>query len=63
MFYLEARCVSLARAIGAQGVQNGGIDGAAVAGSVPGGVRSLHGREPDGHGCATWSPARATTRS
>jgi propanediol dehydratase large subunit len=41
MFYLEARCVSLARAIGAQGVQNGGIDSAAVAGSVPGGVRSL----------------------
>ncbi len=32
MFYLEARCVALARAIGAQGVQNGGIDSAAVAG-------------------------------
>jgi propanediol dehydratase large subunit len=41
MFYLEARCVSLARAIGAQGVQNGGIDSASVAGSVPRGVRSL----------------------
>ncbi len=41
MFYLEARCVALARALGAQGVQNGGIDSAAVAGSVPGGVRSL----------------------
>jgi len=41
MFYLEARCVSLARAIGAQGVQNGGIDSASVAGSVPGGVRSM----------------------
>ena len=41
MFYLEARCVALARAIGSQGVQNGGIDSAAVAGSVPGGVRSL----------------------
>ena len=41
MFYLEARCVSLARAIGAQGVQNGGIDSASVAASVPGGVRSL----------------------
>ncbi len=41
MFYLEARCVSLARAIGAQGVQNGGIDSASVAGAVPGGVRSL----------------------
>lgn len=41
MFDLEARCVALARAIGAQGVQNGGIDSAAVAGAVPGGVRSL----------------------
>lgn len=41
MFYLEARCVALARAIGAQGVQNGGIDSASVASSVPGGVRSL----------------------
>lgn len=41
MFYLEARCVALARAMGAQGVQNGGIDSAAVAGAVPGGVRSL----------------------
>lgn len=41
MFYLESRCVVLARAIGAQGVQNGGIDSASVAGSVPGGVRSL----------------------
>lgn len=41
MFYLESRCVALARAIGSQGVQNGGIDSAAVAGSVPGGVRSL----------------------
>jgi propanediol dehydratase large subunit len=41
MFYLEARCVALARAIGAQGVQNGGIDSASVAASVPKGVRSL----------------------
>jgi len=41
MFYLESRCVALARAIGSQGVQNGGIDSAAVAGAVPGGVRSL----------------------
>jgi propanediol dehydratase large subunit len=41
MFYLEARCVALARAIGAQGVQNGGIDSASVASSVPKGVRSL----------------------
>ncbi len=41
IFYLEARCVALARAIGAQGVQNGGIDSASVASAVPGGVRSL----------------------
>lgn len=41
MLYLESRCVSLARAIGVQGVQNGGIDGASVAGSVPNGMRGL----------------------
>ncbi|HEX6524245.1 MAG TPA: propanediol/glycerol family dehydratase large subunit [Streptosporangiaceae bacterium] len=41
MLYLEARCVALARAIGAQGVQNGGIDGASVAASVPNGLREL----------------------
>jgi propanediol dehydratase large subunit len=41
MLYLEARCVALARAMGAQGVQNGGIDGASVAGAVPRGVREL----------------------
>jgi propanediol dehydratase large subunit len=41
MLYLEARCVALARAMGAQGVQNGGIDGASVAASVPCGLREL----------------------
>jgi propanediol dehydratase large subunit len=41
MLYLESRCVSLARAMGVQGVQNGGIDGASVAASVPKGVREL----------------------
>jgi propanediol dehydratase large subunit len=41
MFYLESRCVALARAMGAQGVQNGGIDGASVVGSVPDGMREL----------------------
>ncbi len=41
MLYLEARCVALARAMGSQGVQNGGIDGASVAGAVPRGVREL----------------------
>jgi propanediol dehydratase large subunit len=41
MLYLESRCVALARAMGAQGVQNGGIDGASVAASVPSGLREL----------------------
>jgi propanediol dehydratase large subunit len=41
MLYLEARCVALARAIGTQGVQNGGIDGASVAAAVPRGLREL----------------------
>jgi propanediol dehydratase large subunit len=41
MFYLESRCVALARAMGAQGVQNGGIDAASVVGSVPDGMREL----------------------
>jgi len=41
MLYLESRCVALARAMGAQGVQNGGIDGASVAAAVPSGVREL----------------------
>ena len=41
MLYLESRCVALARAIGTQGVQNGGIDGASVAAAVPCGLREL----------------------
>ena len=41
MFSLESRCVALARAMGAQGVQNGGIDAASVAGAVPDGMREL----------------------
>ena len=41
MLYLESRCVSLARAMGTQGVQNGGIDGASVAASVPEGMKEL----------------------
>ena len=41
MCYLESRCVALARAMGAEGVQNGGIDGASVVGSVPDGMREL----------------------
>ena len=41
MFSLESRCVALARAMGAQGVQNGGIDAASVVGAVPDGMREL----------------------
>ncbi len=41
MASLESRCVALAWAMGAEGVQNGGIDGASVAGAVPDGFREL----------------------
>ena len=41
LLYLEARCLCLQRAMGVQGTQNGGIDGAPVTSTVPGGVREL----------------------
>ncbi|WP_108881558.1 propanediol/glycerol family dehydratase large subunit [Anderseniella sp. Alg231-50] len=41
LLYLEARCLCLQRAMGAQGTQNGGIDGAPLASSIPGGVREI----------------------
>ncbi|MDX1401772.1 MAG: propanediol/glycerol family dehydratase large subunit, partial [Kiloniellales bacterium] len=41
LLYLEARCLCMQRAMGAQGTQNGGIDGAPLASTVPGGVREL----------------------
>lgn len=41
LLYLEARCLCMQRAMGAQGTQNGGIDGAPLAASVAGGVRGL----------------------
>ncbi len=41
MLYLEARCIALTRAAGAQGVQNGGIDGVNVTASVPDGMREV----------------------
>ena len=50
MLYLESRCVSLARAIGVQGVQNGGIDGASVAGVRAARGAGADGREPHGDG-------------
>jgi propanediol dehydratase large subunit len=41
LLYLEARCLCLQRAMGVQGTQNGGIDGAPVTMTVPGGMREL----------------------
>ncbi len=41
MLYLEARCLSLIRAAGSQGVQNGSISCVALALSVPAGVREI----------------------
>ena len=41
ILYLESRCVSLARALGSQGVQNGGIDGVGAVASVPDGMKEL----------------------
>jgi propanediol dehydratase large subunit len=41
LLYLEARCLCMQRAMGVQGTQNGGIDGAPLASTVPGGVREL----------------------
>jgi len=41
LLYLETRCLCLQRAMGVQGTQNGGIDGAPITSTVPGGVREL----------------------
>ncbi len=41
VLYLEARCLCLQRAMGVQGTQNGGVDGAPLTASMPGGVREL----------------------
>ncbi len=41
MLYLEARCLSLVRAAGSQGVQNGSISCIALAMSVPAGTREV----------------------
>ena len=41
LLYLEARCLCLQRGMGVQGTQNGGIDGAPLTASMPGGVREL----------------------
>jgi propanediol dehydratase large subunit len=41
MLYLEARCLSLVRAAGSQGVQNGSISCVALVLSLPGGTREI----------------------
>ncbi|MGQ3214302.1 MAG: propanediol/glycerol family dehydratase large subunit [Shinella sp.] len=41
VLYLEARCLCLQRAMGVQGTQNGGIDGAPLTASMPAGVHEL----------------------
>lgn len=41
LLYLEARCLCIQRGMGSQGTQNGGIDGAPLAASIPGGVREI----------------------
>jgi len=41
MLYLEARCLAVVRAAGAQGVQNGSISCVALVLSVPGGTRAI----------------------
>jgi len=41
MLYLEARCISIVRAAGSQGVQNGSISCVALVLSVPGGTRAI----------------------
>src|SRR6476646_6131800 len=41
MLYLEARCISVVRAAGAQGVQNGSISCVALVLSLPGGTRAI----------------------
>src|SRR5436190_3917458 len=41
LLYLEARCLCLQRGMGVQGTQTGGIDGAPLTATIPGGVREL----------------------
>ena len=41
LLYLEARCLCLQHGMGVQGTQNGGIDGAPLTATMPGGVREL----------------------
>jgi propanediol dehydratase large subunit len=41
LLYLESRCLCLQRAMGVQGTQNGGIQGAQITCTVPGGMREL----------------------
>ena len=62
LLYLEARCLCLQRGMGVQGTQNGGIDGAPLTATIPGGVRELMAENL----IAVWLDlecARATTRA
>jgi propanediol dehydratase large subunit len=43
MLYLESRCISVVRAAGSQGIQNGSISCVALVLSVPGGTRAILG--------------------
>ena len=64
LLYLEARCLCLQRGMGVQGTQNGGIDGAPLTATVPGGVRELMAENLIavwlGLECASGNDARST---
>ena len=63
MLYLEARCLCLQRAMGVQGTQNGGIDGAPVTCTVPGRHARADGRKPDRSFGSISNARPATTRA
>ncbi len=64
LLYLEARCLCLQRAMGVQGTQNGGVDGAPIAASIPAGIRELMAENLLavwlGLECASGNDARST---
>ena len=63
MLYLESRCISVVRAAGSQGVQNGSISCVALVLSVAGGDARDPGRERDRRVARPRGRDRATTRS
>ena len=60
LLYLEARCLCLQRAMGVQGTQNGGIDGAPLASTMPGGVNGTTVAPRARSADAAFRTARAT---